>query len=878
MIRLLPIFCSVLFLITACKKEDPLIMSIDTKADISRMLEVQKKLTSHSQVTIWDIFSQPMSINEKQALEFLYAYMPLSDLADYTPDFFLSNIKQSLKAREDYSWCKTEPEEIFLHFVLPLRVNNENLDSFRLKMYDEIKGRVKGMTMAEAALEINHWCHEKVTYRATDIRTSAPLSTIKKSFGRCGEESTFTVAAMRTAGIPARQVYTPRWAHVDDNHAWVEVWIDGKWNYMGACEPEPELNQGWFTEPSGRVMLVHTRVYGRYVFDNEVITDADRFSEINLTGSYAPVKLLKVLVKDMDGNPLEGARVEFGLYNYAEFYPIATKYSDKSGNAKLTTGLGDLLIWASKDGLFDYRMTSVAITDTVALVLNKKDLPAHTELYDLIPPHARKTNNRLSEEQKTDNARRIGQEDSIRRLYMSTFKDHRWADSLAAKTGLNRDTVRAVFDKAYGNWPEITSFLEKNVAGYRSTVLAMLMQLSDKDFSDARESVLTGHLRLAFRPDSMDRSVFDKYVLSPRIADENLTDWRSFLREKMNFPDSNRIDPLLLAGWIHRNITLDEDANLHSRAVISPRGVYNLRVADRKSRDVFFVACCRAFGIPARINPVTHMTEYYDGGKWIGASLDETSEKEFTQPSKGFLQLTESVNPFMPQYYIHFTLAKIRDGHFVTLEFEEGRKLSDFSDPIPMDTGKYMLVTGNRLEDGSVLNSLTFFQIKKDEKIRVPVYIRLIPDLKPPTGKLNLDALMLSVPGQANPHKLSALAGGKKLIILVVDPDQEPSRHVLDELAAYTDHFNKWEGRFLMAMPRNKSTVISVLKPYNLPNENAQGIDVNNNICKALEKLYGQGLSDNLPLVVLCDQDGLVYLFSAGYKIGLGEQLLKLTR
>ncbi len=152
MTRPLLIFCSVLLLITACKKEDPLIMSIDTKADISRMLEVQKKLTSNSQVTVWDIFSQPMSINEKQALEFLYAYMPLSDLADYTPEFFLSNIKQSLKAREDFSWCKTEPEEIFLHFVLPLRVNNENLDSFRLKMYDEIKARIKGMTMTEAAL------------------------------------------------------------------------------------------------------------------------------------------------------------------------------------------------------------------------------------------------------------------------------------------------------------------------------------------------------------------------------------------------------------------------------------------------------------------------------------------------------------------------------------------------------------------------------------------------------------------------------------------------------------------------------------------------------------------------------------------------------
>jgi transglutaminase-like putative cysteine protease len=876
MIRPLLIFCSVLLLITACKKEDPLIMSANTKADISRMLEIQKKLTSHSQVPVWNIFSQPMTINEKDALEFLYAYMPLSDLADYTPEFFLANIKQSLKAREDFSWCKTEPEEIFLHFVLPLRVNNENLDSFRLKMYDEIKARVKGMPMAEAALEINHWCHEKVTYHATDTRTSAPLSTIRKSFGRCGEESTFTVAAMRTAGIPARQVYTPRWAHVDDNHAWVEVWIDGKWNYMGACEPEPELNQGWFTEPSSRVMLVHTRVYGRYTFDNEAITDADRFTEINLTARYAPVKSLIVIVKDKEGQPVRNARIEFGLYNYAEFYPIAAKYTDKAGGAQLSTGLGDLLIWASKNGLFDYRMISAAITDTIALVLNKSDLPAHTELYDLNPPHARKINNQPTQEQKMENTRRIVQEDSIRRIYEVTFKDHRWSDSLAAKTGLNRDTVMAVFDKAYGNWPEIASYLERNAAAYKSTVLALLMQLSDKDFSDARESVLTGHLRQTTLPVDTNRAVFEKYVLSPRIADENLSDWRGFLREKMEAitgPLKDDLSPL--TGWIQKNIVLDDEANLHSRTAISPIGVFNLRVADRISRDVFFVASCRSLGIPARINPVTHMTEYYDRNKWFEANLDNSSD---LQPAKGFLRLTESVNPFMPQYYIHFTLAKLSDGHFVTLEFEEGRKLSDFPGSMPMDTGKYLLVTGNRLEDGSVLNSLTFFKIEKDKQIRVPVFIRLIPNLKPPTGKLDLDVLMLSVPGQVNPHKLSALAGGKKLIILVVDPDQEPSRHVLDELAAYTDHFNKWEGRFLLAMPRNKSTVVSVLKPYDLPNENAQGIDVNNNISKALEKLYNQDLSDKLPLVVLCDQDGLVYLFSAGYKIGLGEQLLKLTR
>ena len=98
---------------------------------------------------------------------------------------------------DESPWGKDIPEDIFLHYVLPCRVNNENLDSFRIVYYDEIMSRVKDKDMIDAALEINHWCHEKVTYQPADIRTSAPMSTILSARGRCGEESTFTVAALQ---------------------------------------------------------------------------------------------------------------------------------------------------------------------------------------------------------------------------------------------------------------------------------------------------------------------------------------------------------------------------------------------------------------------------------------------------------------------------------------------------------------------------------------------------------------------------------------------------------------------------------------------------------------------------------------------------------
>ena len=86
----------------------------------------------------------------------------------------------------------------------------------------------------------------QVTYRLTDDRTISAAAAWRCGFGRCGEESTFAVNAYRAVGIPARQIYTPRWAHCDDNHAWVEVWVDGSWHFLGACEPEETLDLGWY--------------------------------------------------------------------------------------------------------------------------------------------------------------------------------------------------------------------------------------------------------------------------------------------------------------------------------------------------------------------------------------------------------------------------------------------------------------------------------------------------------------------------------------------------------------------------------------------------------------------------------------------------------
>ena len=72
-----------------------------------------------------------MTPKEADAMEFLNTYMSSADKGDYSQQYFLDNVKVSLKARKEMSWGKTVPDQLFRHFVLPLRVNNERLDDFR---------------------------------------------------------------------------------------------------------------------------------------------------------------------------------------------------------------------------------------------------------------------------------------------------------------------------------------------------------------------------------------------------------------------------------------------------------------------------------------------------------------------------------------------------------------------------------------------------------------------------------------------------------------------------------------------------------------------------------------------------------------------------
>ncbi|MBO4743648.1 MAG: transglutaminase domain-containing protein, partial [Bacteroidales bacterium] len=117
-------------------------------------------------------------------VDWLYEAMPLPDSLHHPRSWWEANVSKTLEVRKKMHW--RIPEREFRHFVLPLRVNNESLDDFRLVYADTLCARVKGMSLEKAALEINHWCHEQACYEPADARTSAPIATVRRGVGRCG--------------------------------------------------------------------------------------------------------------------------------------------------------------------------------------------------------------------------------------------------------------------------------------------------------------------------------------------------------------------------------------------------------------------------------------------------------------------------------------------------------------------------------------------------------------------------------------------------------------------------------------------------------------------------------------------------------------------
>lgn len=781
-----------------------------------------------------------LTTEEFEALEFLYAYMPLADLTDYSTGYYLQNVRASFTARNEMGW--NVPEREFRHFVLPIRANNENLDTSRVVFYRELKPRIEGMSMQDAILEVNHWCHEKLTYKPSDARTLSPLSSVVSSLGRCGEESTFTVAALRAVGIPARQVYTPRWAHTDDNHAWVEAWADGKWYFLGACEPEPVLDLGWFNSPASRGLLMHTRVFGSYDGPEEKVMIGPNFTEINLIDNYAKTARVDFTVVDENGSPVDSALVDFKIYNYAEFYPALSKYTDAKGRTFLTAGMGDMMAWASKNGRYGYSKVSFGKDTEVTITISDQ----HTfdpQSMMIVPPPETANIPDVTPEQRAENDRRFAREDSIRKAYMATF---------VQPDGTEKGRLLAL---SAGNHRVIAKFLEDHPD---ERALALLKSLSNKDLIDVTREILD------------DSYNAPEAILCPRVENEFLSAYKSFFARSFGtgLQKEELLRPANLIKWVNDSITMLRDPKAWS-IPMSPAGVYQARMADARSRNIFFVALARTLGLDARKDPVTGKIQYKDAGQWVDVDFEASSQ--VVAPT-GTLVLNYEPTAILanPYYYSHFTISKIENGRTRLLTFDEGQVdmgggvswANIFKKGTPLDVGDYVLVSGNRLSDGSVPVTMRQFSVREGETTTLDLRITIPEDKLSVIGSFDAETKYRIEP-DSEPVSVLSTTGRGFYVIGFLTPRQEPSVHAINDLIAAKSGLEAW-GRPILLLTTAEG--LGWLKEYSasLPSNIHLGI-----IPDGLD-LKGR----RMPYFLLADTFNRVFFTTEGYTIGLGDQLV----
>ena len=298
-------------------------------------------------------------------------------------------------------------------------------------------------------------------------------------------------------------------------------------------------------------------------------------------------------------------------------------------------------------------------------------------------------------------------------------------------------------------------------------------------------------------------AVYKKGILPARISNEMVRPYRKELGKVFEGMTAEEIK-----YWVADNIVVDDSCNYYN-CPISPVGIYRLRrvnrdnrdflykphCADRHSRDIFFVAACRAAGVPAYLDNATNTLYTWDNKGWhITDFSSKTSNTSATSTAR--LTLTyHGKEPAKPVYWPHFTLAKLENGDLRTFDFEDDPRMATFPATIELEPGTYCLSTGNRYPDGAVRSRMEFFEVKAGENVTKEIVI--LP-LLARTDELGiLDKKLELFDG----IELWDYAGNTGMLYINLGNYSEPSKHLVVELKQMQKEVKAWGGMTFMVGP-----------------------------------------------------------------------------
>ncbi len=608
------------------------------------------------------------------------------------------------------------------------------------------------------------------------------------------------------------------------------------------------MNKGWFNSAASRAMLVHTRWFDSKLPSDEAVIGKEGITILkNELGRYAKTRKVRVKVLNQDGTAAVGVKVRFSIINYAEAFPIAEVITDEQGKAAFLTGNGSVYIEALSNYDSDQCEYAYALCEQTAASEMVLDLKALAEgawqKFDMVAPK-----DSAEYMVKTDRSQEEAKQKSIIEANNKRKELH--------EKDCNHDLE---------SFRKTIQFQEWNRSG---AVEKLEKVLSEKDLTDITLDVLTDAFYQVDTVNAYAEGICLKYLINPRVDKEILRPYKKQIcaffseEEKSVFIEDSR----KLMQYIDQNI-VSEDTEEYTSIFSSPMATLRSGYGSVLSKKILFVAACRAFGIAARLNPVTGEPEYRKEEIWIPAQTD----KEFD--SKICLHHEDTAENFEWKYQENWSLAILTKDGFKTLHLENIKWKKDALE-LFLQHGIYRILTAQRMPDGNQFCSQFFFVIQKGEEKDITLCSRKY-NLSDLLEQNTLPEIFLEdLNGTERSSK--ALWRENEQISIWLEEGNEPTEHILNEIMQKESAYKKIADRMNFIIKSRKAIEDPVISKVLKKIEN---IHVMLDCEDANLELVGRKMYvdfGKLPLILVTDAEGNGIYASSGYNVGIGELLLNI--
>ncbi len=641
--------------------------------------------------------------------------MPLIDSVHLNDDMLKTHLNIIYENKKFYPWAKKIPDSLIFRYIILYRSSQEPFTEYAKIYNDSIKTLLKDVKdMREAVLKINEYLAARFGYISTKPWDQSIIGSLNRGYGRCEEMAALLILFARMTWIPARQVYTPYWPFTNSNHAWAEVWVDGKWHCLDGTGMT-ELDHTWFKRQTLRTALVKTITWGQV--KPAYYTDK-KFTILNVIENYANARKLNINID----NPLNDT-MPVGLYvfNFASLRSVGRKPTIK-GKVSYKVGPCDLFVQAGNDSMIGFNIYRMDKPEDISLKL----IPIKEFKETTFVLHVKAPQNLEFSETNYKPSDTIVFHRKLRKVKYTI--DEEIASSLLYKedsiliTEIKRwYTVRKPFLDFFLSLKEKD---KKNFITYTKTIFKKdLFEYDTETIKKGFEAFKI--IRTRFTSLALPDSLFKMYVAPSRIYYEEVGEWKPYLLTIIQSnKGKNYIDIL---SQLMKEIKIEPDYDYFG-GMMNPEEVYKAKRASEIERLCFGVGVLRTMGIPARLRWDKKAIEYYNSKDNIWTSVFELKEEEASK--KDDKNVTIAIYPAREKdFYKRFTINEYR-GSFISIEppFEEKEDTMFFT--LPSKT--YYLIYGDRDANGSSVVTIKPIEAKDS------MYIQLKTGKMPPYTIRNL--------------------------------------------------------------------------------------------------------------------------------------------